>query len=69
MDNHIREEPEKHLSYIGDALLSFQKVINEHHDTLKQQETKLESIDMRVSHLNDKLKGCTPKYICVCWKG
>ena len=54
MDNHIREEPEKHLSYIGDALLSFQKVINEHHDTLKQQETKLESIDMRVSHLKNK---------------
>ena len=49
MDSHIREEPEKHLSFIGDALLSFQKVINEHHDTLKQQDTKMDDLSFRVS--------------------
>ena len=48
MDSHVREKPEDHLSYIGDAMLAFRRVINEQHETIETHKTKLAAIDARV---------------------
>ena len=51
MDSHIREKPEDHLSYIGEAMLAFRRVINEQHETIEKHKTKLADIDARVGHV------------------